>query len=240
MSSCANTMDIVEGEHPLGVFEPKNDYVVDIPMKSQTIQGQSKGFKIFYLNCLTFGGNRQAQGVVLGSRGENTLRDSQSSVQSGSGSVASTIVNLGGTLVTAAAAPLSGTSTIKRFKQAALRSACDANNCDVIGYPMYNVDLKDYILWQTYKVNVKGFPGKVQGVETVPRKYKVEDSYWRRSLSNPSPAGVSAINREREARQLSKFNAIEKRADELMLRLKALEENQTHPVNLLSRTDSDD
>ena len=69
LSSCSNKMDIVETGHPMGVFEPKNDYVVDIPMKSQVVTGQSQGVKILGLDWLTFGAEYRAQGIGLGSRG---------------------------------------------------------------------------------------------------------------------------------------------------------------------------
>ena len=229
MSSCANTLDVVEGGHPLGVFEPKNDYVVDIPMKSQTIEGHSKGVKILGLDFLTFGADYRAQGVALGSRGENTLNagGGGGGASSGSASTASTIINLGGTMVSTVLAPLSGASTTKNFKAAALRSACEANNCDVIGYPMYNVDTKNYILWKTYKVKVKGFPGKVQGVETVPRQYDPrKDTYWRTPLRSPANDKVSRLD------------SIEQRANALSQRLKELEANQALPVNFLSQADS--
>jgi hypothetical protein len=82
-------------------------------------------------------------------------------------------------------------STSDKFKKAALRNACDVNNCDILGYPMYNVNEKNYFLFKTYDVKVRGFPGKVGRLENVNRKYTVGDSYWRATLPKTLPKKLS-------------------------------------------------
>ena len=235
LSSCSNKMDIVETGHPMGVFEPKNDYVVDIPMKSQVVTGQSQGVKILGLDWLTFGAEYRAQGIGLGSRGAGL---NSGGGGGGGASTVETIVNVGSGLVAAAIGPLTGSSTTKKFKEAALRSACDQNNCDVVGYPMWTVDTKNYILWKTYKVNVKGFPGKVQSLEVVPRIYDPrKDTYWRNSTtSGRNP--LSSIDAKKENERVARLNSIESRADELLQRIKELEANQTLPANYLTNSDN--
>ena len=209
------------------MIEPKNDYLVDIPMQSQMVEGNANGVKI--LGILTLGAGKRASGVSINSHGESTLQGHYSSV--GSASKANTVVNVGGTLISAASAPFSDSSTEEEFKAAALRNACDTNNCDVIGYPMYKVDKTNFILWKSYRVKVKGFPGKVQVLETVPRKYQVEDSYWRKSQSIHPPSSLSGLGETGQTKQPSRFDAIEKTANELMLRIQALEANQSRPLN---------
>ena len=71
-------------------------------------------------------------------------------------------------------------STEEKFKAAALRDACDKNNCDVLGYAMYDVDSTNFFLFKTYDVSVKGFPGNVESLENVNRSYSPSNSYWRR------------------------------------------------------------
>jgi len=221
----------------LGAFEPKNDYLVDIPMQSQMVEGNANGVKI--LGVFTFGAEKQAKGVSVGSHGASTLQGHYSQGLS-SASRSNTIVNVGGTMVAAAAAPFADQTTVEDFKAAALRNACDSNNCDVIGYPMYKVDKKNFIFWRTYRVQLKGFPGKVQSLETVPRRYRVEDSYWRKSQSirpsRPSFPLSSLDHRSGGSTQFSKFDDIEKRSNELLQRIEALEANQSYPVNFYSQS----
>lgn len=168
LGSCAkNSRDVVEGGNTLGVFEPKQDYLVDIPMGETQVEGQASGVKI--LGLITLGAGRTADGVVPGNRGDSTLGVSPSSSAS---------------FATSALAPIMAltSSTSDKFKKAALRDACDKNSCDVLGYSIYNVNERDFLLFKTYNVKVKGFPGKVGRLENVNRSYKVEDSYWRKSL----------------------------------------------------------
>ena len=47
LAGCAkNSLDIVNDGKPMGVFEPKKDYVVDIPMGSSKVSGESSGVEI--------------------------------------------------------------------------------------------------------------------------------------------------------------------------------------------------
>ena len=44
---CAkNSRDIVNEGKTIGVFEPKRDYVVDIPMRNEKVSGQASGVKM--------------------------------------------------------------------------------------------------------------------------------------------------------------------------------------------------
>jgi hypothetical protein len=166
IGGCAkNTRDVVEDGRTLGSFEPKKDYLVDIPMGEARVTGQSSGVKI--LGLITLGAGQTADGVDVTHRGESTMGG-----YSGGGTVSS--------LSAMALAPLAPTS--EKFKKAALRDACEKNNCDVLGYTMYNVNERNYFLFKTYDVKVKGFPGKVGRLENVQRNYTIGDSYWRRPL----------------------------------------------------------
>ena len=169
LGGCAkNSRDIVEDGRTLGTFEPKRDYVVDIPMGESQVVGQASGMQI--LGLITIGAGKTADGVDVGNRGDSTLGISSSS---GPGSLAA-----------GALAPIMAltSSTSDKFKKAALRNACDSANCDILGYPMYNVNETNFFLFKTYDVKVKGFPGKVGRLENVNRRYSVGDSYWRKTL----------------------------------------------------------
>tara|TARA_B100000902_G_C27230211_1_gene874387 strand:- start:326 stop:874 length:549 start_codon:yes stop_codon:yes gene_type:complete len=166
IGGCAkNSRDVVEDGRTLGSFEPKKDYLVDIPMGEARVMGQSSGVKI--LGLITLGAGQTASGVDVTHRGESTMGGSSS-------------VGTVSALSALALAPL--VSTSEKFKKAALRDACEKNNCDVLGYTMYNVNEKNYFLFKTYNVKVKGFPGKVGRLENVQRNYTIGDSYWRRPL----------------------------------------------------------
>jgi len=188
--NCAkNVADVVAPhDRTMGVFEPAQDYLVDIPMTSKIVKGNAKGTVI--LGIFTIGGSEMAEGVSLNSRGNSSLHGSASTGGGSSGGVAG-VFNSAATGVGAVIAPITKLipdSPKAKFKKAALRNACDLNNCDVIGYPMYNVDEKNYFLWKNYNVSVRGFPGLVQGVETVPRQWKSsdKDTYWRKDMSSNS------------------------------------------------------
>ena len=170
MASCAkNTRDVVEDGRTIGVFEPKRDYVVDIPMGEKQVMGKAKGMEI--LGFITIGAGQTADGAEINSRGESTL-GSGASVSSG-----------GSSLAGLALAPLKVVgSSSEKFKKAALRDACEKNQCDVLGYTMYEVDEKNFFLFKTYDVKVRGFPGRVGKLENVQRKYSVGNSYWRTPL----------------------------------------------------------
>ena len=168
ISGCAkNSRDVIEEGRPLGLFEPKRDYIVDVPMGEQQVVGKSSGVEI--LGFITLGAGNTAEGVSVGNRGDSTYPNSNPS-NSSSGSV---LANM---------ALSAFTSTSGKFKKAALRDACEQNNCDVLGYTMYDVDEKNFFLWKTYNVKVKGFPGKVGKLENVQRKFSITDSYWRAPL----------------------------------------------------------
>lgn len=155
LCGCAkNSLDIVNEGRPMGVFEPKRDYVVDIPMGSSKVSGESSGVEI--LGIFTIGASETAQGVDVSSRGDGAL---------------------------SSALALLPQSSSQKFKNAALRDACEKNNCDVLGYTMYNVNEKNFFLFKTYDVQVSGFPGRIEGLENVKRTYSVADSYWRSSGS---------------------------------------------------------
>ena len=169
LCNCAkNVADVVADGRTLGSFEPKNDYVVDIPMGSSLVNGNAKGISI--LGLITIGASQTSDGVTVQSRGESTLGNA---AVYGAGSVMGSLM---------AFAP---ESTSQKFKKAALRNACDVNSCDVVGYPMYNVNETNFFLWKTYDVNVKGFPGQVRSLQTVPRDWRTKDSYWRGNNSTP-------------------------------------------------------
>tara|TARA_Y100001934_G_C12284105_1_gene741449 strand:- start:267 stop:1034 length:768 start_codon:yes stop_codon:yes gene_type:complete len=189
-ASCAKNVSDVVAPHDrtLGVFEPAQDYLVDVPLQSRMVSGNSKGTVI--LGFITLGGSETSEGVALSSRGESTLNGgSTGSVGGGSGiagAVSGAIGSVGA--VIAPVAKLIPESPRERFKKAALRNACDLNSCDVVGYPMYNVDEKNYFLWKNYKVSVKGFPGNIKGVENVGRQYSPnKDTYWRKGAPASRP-----------------------------------------------------
>lgn len=168
LGGCAkNSRDIVEDGRTLGSFEPKRDYVVDIPMGESQVVGEASGMKI--LGLITIGAGKTADGVDAGNRGDSTLGITSLSSGSFAGGALAPIMAL-------------TSSTSDKFKKAALRNACDENNCDILGYPMYNVNETNFFLFKTYDVKVKGFPGKVGRLENVNRKYSVGDSYWRKTL----------------------------------------------------------
>ena len=78
LAGCAkNSLDIVNDGKPMGVFEPKKDYVVDIPMGSSKVSGESSGIEI--LGIFTIGASEQAEGVDITNRGDSTLGSSASS-----------------------------------------------------------------------------------------------------------------------------------------------------------------
>ena len=140
---CAkNNIDIVDTGHPIGVFEPKRDYIVDIPMGSKKVKGESSGIEI--LGVFTIGASKTAEGVDISSRGDGTL---------GSSSSTSTAFSPAAALAPALA--LVPKSSKQKFKSAALRDACDKNDCDVLGYTMYDVTEKNYFLFKTYDVEVR-------------------------------------------------------------------------------------
>ena len=151
LSSCAkNSLDIVNEGKPMGAFEPKKDYVVDIPMGKTQVSGESSGIEI--LGYFTIGASETAEGVDVSSRSDNILGNALS---------------------------LLPKSSSQKFKAAALRDACEKNNCDVLGYTMYNVNEKNFFLFKYYDVKVKGFPGRVDSLENINRLYSPNDSYWR-------------------------------------------------------------
>jgi len=173
LCSCAkNSQDIVNDGRPMGVFEPKRDYVVDIPMGSTKVTGKSSGMEI--LGIFTIGASETAEGVDISGRGDSTLRNN-----SAGGAVFNPVAALGPALA------LIPKSSKEKFKSAALRDACENNNCDVLGYTMYNVNEKNYWLFKTYDVQVSGFPGRVESLENVNRIYRPTDSYWRSSVISP-------------------------------------------------------
>ena len=183
LCGCAkNSLDIVNEGKPMGVFEPKKDYVVDIPMGKSPVTGESSGVEI--LGLFTIGASEQAEGVDITNRGNNTLGDSGAgnSANSPLGAVTSTL----GAVIEPASSVINtflkgGRSS---FKAAALRDACEKNNCDVLGYTMYNVNEKNFFVFKTYDVQVKGFPGRVDSLENVNRSYSTSDSYWRTNARN--------------------------------------------------------
>ena len=72
LGGCAkNSRDIVEDGRTLGSFEPKRDYVVDIPMGESQVVGEASGMKI--LGLITIGAGKTADGVDAGNRGDSTL-----------------------------------------------------------------------------------------------------------------------------------------------------------------------
>jgi hypothetical protein len=183
IAGCAkNSKDIVNEGKPMGVFEPKRDYVVDIPMGSSKISGESSGVEI--LGIFTIGAGNTADGVAISNRGDSTL---------GGGSNSG--FDVFGATLGSAMSFLPKTSE-QKFKAAALRDACEKNKCDVVGYAMYNVDSTNYFLFKTYDVEVKGFPGRVESLENVKRSYTPTDSYWRRSYPSnlPLPSKSSSVS----------------------------------------------
>jgi hypothetical protein len=174
LAGCArNSIDVVNEGKTIGVFEPKRDYVVDIPMGSSKVSGESSGVEI--LGIFTIGASETADGVDVSSRGDSTLNRNGSS---GGASVFSPAAAL------APALALLPKSSEQKFKAAALRDACEKNNCDVLGYAMYNVNEKNFFLFKTYDVKFKGFPGRVEGLENITRTYTPADSYWRQSMKS--------------------------------------------------------
>jgi len=162
---CAkNSRDIVNEGKTIGFFEPKRDYVVDIPMRNEKVSGQASGVKI--LGIFTIGAGSTAEGVQMSNRGNSTLGGSTHSTSAFS--------------AFSPALAMLPESTEEKFKAAALRDACDKNNCDVLGYAMYDVDSTNFFLFKTYDVSVKGFPGNVESLENVNRSYSPSNSYWRR------------------------------------------------------------
>lgn len=181
LCGCAkNSLDIVNEGKPMGVFEPKKDYVVDIPMGKSPVTGESSGVEI--LGLFTIGASEQAEGVDITNRGNNTLGDSASAPSAGAFAFVGSVAGLMTPVSDLFQDILDGSAP--DFKAAALRDACEKNNCDVLGYTMYNVNEKNFFVFKTYDVQVKGFPGRVDSLENVNRSYSTSDSYWRTNARN--------------------------------------------------------
>ncbi|MBC8371056.1 MAG: hypothetical protein H8E25_13740 [Planctomycetes bacterium] len=145
-ASCqSTTRDIISTGHPLGDLTPVNDHLVDIKFGSKRVSGNSEGTVI--LKIFTMGPEHYSEGLAAQS--------------SGDGFFAATFGAIGAMM------PSSG---MDKMKSAAVRDACDKAQCDLIGYPMFYIDEKDYFLWTEVAVKVVGFPGMIESMSNIVRK----------------------------------------------------------------------
>jgi hypothetical protein len=142
------------------MMEAANDHIVDITMGSERVSGQASG--VIFFGIFVFGASDYSDGLAV----TTSTHDGDSI----SGIFSSVVGAVGGLI------PDVG---VGNFKSAAVRDACDENKCDVLGYPMFYVDEVNFFLWKNIDVHVVGFPGHINGLKNVPRKYIVDDSYWR-------------------------------------------------------------
>ena len=140
LCSCASTTrDIISTGHPLGTISAMNDHKVDIRFESDRVTGAASGttiLKIFHWGPANFSAGLTVQ-------------------TNDSGFMSSALGALGSML------PKSG---LGKVKSAAVRDACDKAKCDVLGYPMFYIDERDYFLWTETSVSVTGFPGKILAI----------------------------------------------------------------------------
>ena len=144
----------------MGMLEPGIDHVIDVTMGSERVSGEASGMVI--LGVYPLGPSDYADGLAV------------TSSSSGGDSIAGIFTGIAG-----AVGGLLPDSPMGKIKSAAVRTACDAAGCDVLGYPMFYVDETNYFLWKEIHVRVVGFPGMIGEVKNVPRKFTVKDSYWR-------------------------------------------------------------
>jgi hypothetical protein len=142
------------------MMEAANDHIVDITMGSERVSGQASGTII--LGIFAIGATDYSDGLAV------------TASTSDGGSIAGMFSSVAG-----AVGGLIPQLGVSKVKSAAVRAACDENKCDVLGYPMFYVDEVNYFLWKDIDVHVVGFPGHINGIKNVPRKYNVDDSYWR-------------------------------------------------------------
>lgn len=156
LASCASSnRDIIQTGHPFGMVVPGIDHVVDINLDSKRVEGAASGAMILWVYAV--GATDYSSGLAVtvpAASGGDSVAGMLSGVFSAIPSVFDLLPE----------------SPLGRIKSAAVRAACDAAGCDVLGYPMFHVDETDFFLWKVIKVRVKGFPGRFKGVRNVPRK----------------------------------------------------------------------
>lgn len=159
-TGCKSTSrDIIQTGHVLGDLRPVNDHLVDVRFDNTKIEGEASGISILgffefgpshYSNGLEYKTNKQEGGIA-------------GLIGGAVGSIASLIPDFGG-----------------KLRGAAVRDACDAADCDLIGFPMFYVDEIDYILWKQQTWRVVGFPGHIKSMTNTPARQPTDLEYLAR------------------------------------------------------------
>jgi hypothetical protein len=146
------------------MMEAANDHLVDVQMDSGRVSGNASG--TIFFGAFLMGASDSSAGLAV----------TAPSSGGGGGGVAGMFSGMVGAL-----SGLLPTVGVGQIKSAAVRSACDEAQCDVLGYPMYYIEEMNFFLWKHIEVTVVGFPGEIKGIKNIPRKFEVSDSYWRGS-----------------------------------------------------------
>lgn len=158
--SCQSTSrDVIQTGHILGDLRPANDHIVDVQFSSTKIEGEASGISILgffefgpsnYSNGLEYQASSQASGIA-------------GMIGGAVSSIASLIPDFGG-----------------RIRGAAVREACDAAGCDLIGFPMFYVDETNYFLWKEQTWRVVGFAGQIKSMSNTPARQPTDLEYLAR------------------------------------------------------------
>ena len=141
---CTSTKrDLITTGKPFGDFGPLNDYIVEVDVDEDRVSGKSKGGTYFF-GLFSFGDTDYA---------DETRVLAPDNLDSGHKVGLSDLFG----------------SRVKELKSAAVRDACDTAKCDVLAYPMYTITYNEGFFSDSYTVEVRGFPGHVKTVYTVPR-----------------------------------------------------------------------
>lgn len=65
-------------------------------------------------------------------------------------------------------AEFSGVGIVAKAKNGAYANACDAAGCDQLVGTRYTITKEDYVVYAKCKVEVTGYPAKLEGVEVLP------------------------------------------------------------------------
>ena len=152
LSSCTSTSRSIAQTGPIiGVIESTNDHLIDIQLGPQRVSGEGQGLTI--LSFITLGVSDYAEGMQLQTSGD-------------SGSIGNMVGNAFGAI--SSFLPAGG---LAKVKSEAVRDACDKANCDILAYPVYYIKESGFSpIYANYTVEVKGFPGMIQGASNVVRK----------------------------------------------------------------------
>jgi hypothetical protein len=135
--------DVIQSVRTYGTTEALNDYVVDIQVANQRINGRAWGGTVLFFWRTGVGDHTS---LVMTKDGEVLKSDDQKHY--------------------------SDVSRLDEIKSAAVRAACDAAHCDILAYPLYNVNEHNWLFGTTYEVEVIGFPAKLEGMQNVRRNIR--------------------------------------------------------------------